>query len=302
MALPQNVVDPGLVNIEDQAYPRPLDPSQSLVRQLNELISASAYAPPIPRNPAQAIPDSLLVNVLDQPFVPPSFSQGSAVPFFTPVNVGAQNINRGNVRDFIVTESGNFQTSSEYSAATLTVVSLTDADTGGATSSTTTRYRIVVSGVDLTSIGFSIAGREVVFSGNVTAAIQDFVRTIVAFNANSIIVAVTQFGESFNPNPGAPPVTPQAGDTMELDLNRNGDQAIFDQTTAETNVYLWQLPPPAAPTVNAQAFTSVGNFLAGNGVVEPFIGAGTQAPRLIGTFEVANQSVIGTGLPANVFK
>ena len=291
-----------MVNIENQAYPRPLDPSQSLIQQLNVLIAGDAYAPPIVRNPAQAIPDSLIANIFEQPFTPPSFSSGDATPFYSNVNVGSQNLRSGDVRDFLVTESGNFQTSVEYSAATLTVVSLTDADTGGATTSTTTRYRIVVSGLDLTSIGFSIAGREVVFKGNVTAGIVDYVRTIVAFNANSIVVAVTQFGQSFNPNPAAPPVTPQAGDQMEVDLNRNGSEVTYDQFSPETNVYLWTLPPPAAPTVSAEIVSFSGNFLAGNGVVDPFVGSGVQVPRLVGTYEVANQIPLGNGLPANVFQ
>ena len=303
MALPENIVDPGMVNIEDQAYPRPLDPDQALIRQLNELIAGDAYAPPIVRNLGQAIPDSLNVNVLEQAFLNPSLSRGEAVPFFSNVNIGSQGLNRGDVRDFTVTESGNFQTSVEYSAVALTVVSLTDADTGGATSSTTTRYRVVVSGLDLTAIGFSIAGREVVFKGNVTAGIIDYVRTIAAFNANSIVIPVTQNGRSFNPDPGAPPVTPQAGDQMELDLNRNGSEVIYDQVLPEISVNLWaQAPLGVVPTVAAEIVSFSGNFLAGNGVVEPFVGSGVQVPRLVGTFEVANQVVIGNGLPANVFQ
>lgn len=200
------------------------------------------------------------------------------------------------VRDYVVTDVANFELTQANSNITLTVTSVIDADTGIAPTSATTRYRIYVSGAVLTDLGLSITGRQVIFSGNTSAGVADYVRNIIAFNANSIIVLVTEFGEAFSPTAT---VTPTAGDTMTLDIERRGSEVVFDTLPITANVVI-DSPPAAAVTEEALSTGFQGNYLAGSGVVAPFIGAGLNGPHFQGTVEVANQTY-GRGLPGNIF-
>src|SRR3989304_7718237 len=98
MALPVDITDPNMVNVEDQAYP-PIPPTfQALPPNLGDLLSASLFAGPIPGQPPQALPLSVEVDVASQPALPPSFSQGFATPVEVEVE-GQDEIGRASCRE-----------------------------------------------------------------------------------------------------------------------------------------------------------------------------------------------------------
>ncbi len=291
-----DVFDPGLINIEDQGYPPPLPDAQALPVNLGDLIPGFEFAPPIVPAGSQANPTPTNTDVAQQMGVPLSLSMGVATPATPNIDVGAQNDVRLPVADITVTESGNFQTNETNSFITLTVSAVVDADTGGAPTGSTTRYRVTIAPAVLASLGLSISGRQVVFSGNVTAAITGFVRTVSAFGSNSLIMLVTEYGQSFNTTTP----TPQVGDTMIIPTDRQGAQTIYDFQASPLNVYLTQLPPPIAQTLPALPGSFSGNFLPGNGVINPYLGSGVLAPPFIGNFQIANQTY-SQGQPTDVY-
>lgn len=299
MALPIDVTDPGLINVEDQAFPPVPGDNQALPFNLGDLLSASLFAAPPPQNPAQSGTIPSAANVNNQAFVPASLSLGAATPATPNIDVKTQNSVQPNPGDFTVSPVGNFQTNIPGSQITLTETAIVDADTGVAPGASTLRYRIFVSGAVLTSLGLSIAGRQVIFTGNVTAGIAGFSRNIIAFTFNSIIVLVTELGTAFNPlGP-----TPAVGDSMTLVTDRQGSEVIFDLVMAPVDVFLLtSTPAVTAPAVQSFPTTRQADAGVSSGVVIPFVGTGVQVPPLlINPVDVAAQSVVGAGLPQNVF-
>lgn len=292
MALPVDVTDPGLVNVESQAYPFPPGGFQNLPPNFGRLLQASLFAAPIvpPSIQAGLIPSAITVG--DQPFVSLPLSQGAAALTPAEIDLEAQNLIRQPVHDFIVTDVGNFDLTQANSNIRLTVTSVVDADTGGAVGANTTRIRIFVSGAILTDLGLSILFRQVIFIGNTSPLIAGRPRTINAYGANSIIVDRTQFGTTLST------IQPAVGDLMDLNIDREGSEVVFDVFASPANVFI-DPSPPIAQTASAPQMGYQGNvFIPQTG--SSFVGAGINGPSFQGTFEVANQTY-GNGLPGNIF-
>jgi len=169
-----DIVDPGLINIEEQAYPPPL-PGVSFELtplQLAELLSASLFTTPRPQNDVTSslFPTPSEVVVGDQVFTLPPLSLGADTPIPVEVDVSLQNLVDGRFLEewIVTTEAGNFRINETENAdedPEFTVTSVLDADTGGAVTLSTTRFRIFVTPANLTSFGLSLLFREAEFFG-----------------------------------------------------------------------------------------------------------------------------------------
>lgn len=290
-----DIVDPGVVNIEEQAYPRVLQPDQALALELGVLIESSLFASPFAANPAQAIEPPTEIDVGLQSFIFP-FSLGTAVPDINDVDVNAQSLVDGRtLREFIVTGVGSFQTNAVIPTQRTFLADTVTSFVFGPN----TYYTITFAAdVDLFSFGIEFSGTEVAFPDSAPAESPNQIPEglVISFSTRQIVVLGTFLSSD-------PPV---AGDRVVFNLERQGDEVVFDFDTV-TDVFIFADTPPQSPEeipvpVNFDVFA--GNFFPEG--VPTFIGEGTEVPFLIfqnlrdGVFEVENQT-FGQGLPAQVF-
>jgi hypothetical protein len=299
-----NIVNPGLVNVADEAYPAPPPGRQRLPRNTGALTPISNDGYPIVPQGVGRLPLLANVDVSLQSF---KFPQGfgtpippSLVPFLPLIDVVVQDdvpSDPDDITEFVVTQAGSFPTSAagvETDFET-TITAIIDADTGGAPTGTTTRYRITLAD-SLVPFGITFIGRQAEVVAAADPANIGLTRFIDYWSVNVIFMAAT-----VNPNP--PPVTTNlvVGDTLSFDVDRDGFENVSNQLGITANVFLNSEPPLGLQQqVNFSRGRFLGNFLATSGVAVPFVGSGTAEPRFPGTTEVETQT-FGRGLPANVF-
>jgi hypothetical protein len=286
VALPIDVVDPGQVNVETQAYP--IVPPGSQGGPVPQEAFAFLGAFPIVPPGLQGIPVPTVVNVANIPALPASFRLGVPDVTNVKIDIGVQIITRLPVTDIVVTESGNFQTNVTpgiFQSFTITAVST---DVNG---------NLILTfgpGVNFFNFGVNLIGRNLFLPSSVNPLSPENIpaRLILFFNTLSLLVSATDL------NGNALPVAPVGGNVVNIDVQRFGSEAINDTFPTESNVTISPSPPVAA-TVPAAPGVFLGNFQARSGVVSPFIGSGIQAPPFLGTFEVEDQSLV-RGLAVNV--
>lgn len=294
-----NVYDPGLVNVEAQAYPAPVDLAQALTLNLARLTAGSLFAPPAVPPGNQAGPQFLPVAVADQSFILPSLALG--VPFFDPpeVDVGAQNLIRQPVAEFIVTESGNFQFNrsvpQSVSFPIATISSFQSQPVGGIV---TTFYVITFAvGVNLMDFGVELTGTEAAFPNSAPTRDPGDIPTgpITKFTNRQIVVDGTDLVPA-----------PVVGNTVVIDVSRHGDEAVFDLFPNDRDVTIDAVQSASAATTQVADAHPLINAFANDGVVFPFIGTGARIPLLLyldlreTAFFPADQPIKTLGLPLNV--
>ena len=260
MALPLTVLDPGVINVESQAYPRPLDPPQAL-----------------------RPPTEVQVGALVLPQLPPlgPGSGSAAVAAADSINVSLQAV-RQPVSEFIVTQSGNFQTN----ATNANNVRRTIRPNGGLPSPdvvTTvvngqTQFQVFfLAGTNLFDFGVSLVGTEARFPNSAPARAPENVPTglVLMFSTNWILVDGTDFTST----------PPAAGNVVDLDVGREAFEPIFDQVLSPLNVNVFANTLPIAPDpVDFDLFGRVVNVFAGTVGQPPIVPGGLQAlPRMLGT-------------------
>lgn len=256
-------------------------------------VSVANQAFPPPPGGSQAGPVPSYVQVPDLPMVPSSFSRGTTNPFQAEVNVNAQNVTRPSPVDFVVTESGNFATNVVNADRQNFVVSSTTVLNAGTQQES---YQVFTTTAGLAAFGLSLVGKTAAFPAAASASAPENIptRVITLFGDNWIIVnRYDPFGNSL--------AAPVATNPLTVIIYRDGTEAVNDTNVAEVDVVVRPAPPVAttAPSVGGR---SLGNILATDGVVRPFVGSGQAAPPFLGTFEVENQVPLGLGLPINVFQ
>lgn len=292
-----DITDPGLVDVETQAYPRPLDLSQALTRNLAALIAGSAFAPPPVPPDNQAVPRFSDIPVAAQSFILPPLALGVAVVDPPDIDVGVQNLIRQPVAEFVVTESGNFQFNrsvpQSQSFTIATISSFQSQPVGGVV---TTFYVITFAvGVNLMDFGVELTGTEASFPNSAPALNPQKIPTgvITKFTNRQIVVDGTDLVPA-----------PVVGNTVIIDVSRHGDEVVFDIFPSDVNVTIDAVQSAsAAVTQVAQALPEIDVFPDG---VNAFIGSGVRIPLLLyldlreTAFFPADRPITTRGLPLNV--
>jgi len=305
--------DPGLVNVADQAYPFPPGGSQALPVPIS--VTGDAFVPPPLPPLSLSSPTPSFVEVETSPFVPVVFG-GVSAPTVPTTQVQSQPPPNPPVAELLVTPSaGNFQVNNTTAdISPFTISSLTAFDVGLPTE----RYQVFLGATtNLYTFGLDLTGLLAYFPNNLSQAlpisagpppttqVPNPTRQIAAWGTNWILVyALDSFGFMLGGTPAAPfsPLSqPAAGQKVNIAVVRQGAAEISQTNQPVTTVVNLAPAPQNATTIIGQSMVNLGNIPASSGVVAPFIGAGAAAPLLLGTFEVENQSLIGQGLPQNVF-
>jgi hypothetical protein len=293
-----DIVDPGMVNVEDQAYPRPLDPDQQQPRNMGNLSPGSFFpaAPQAPDFQDGNVPVEVFVAA--SPFILPPLSQGVAVPEFPEIDVATQGIQQP-VVDVVVTEAGSFEinppTQASISRTILAVTSFVVATPGG----NITYYILTFAApINLMDFGIDFGGTTALFPNSAPADEPQQVPAalITSFASRQLVVVGTNLLS----------VPPVGGNTVVLDISRHGNGRIFELVEPDLNIFIDSVQSAfAAETVVAQSFTEIDAFPGGT--LLPFIGSGVRIPPLLyldlreTAFFPADRTNRGPGLPANVF-
>jgi hypothetical protein len=313
-----DVTNPGLVNVADQVEGNPAPnggTSQSVPEQLDVLspVANQGFRPATNGVDAKLYATPTEIAVTEDPTVPPP--NATYRPEAAEVNVDEQVIGQGvwvDVDPLNLAAGKRFVTPAEFTVlsatesiqtntsvatqVTKTVTSVLDANTLQAASASSTRYRLYLGAPTLASYGVAITGREVVFADDtLTAADQGASRIVTGSGVNFIVI------DRDDPlDPSVPSMTtPQVGDTLLLDVNRQGSEVVSQVSNVPVEVYI-QVDPPVAENVPGQSFEQIDvNVTTGPQPGQPIITSGEQAPPSINV-NVADQSST-VGLPTNVF-
>jgi len=305
---PFDIFDPNDVNIEAQAYPRPLSPAQALAQQLAALLNISTFGHPRVLDPPQAIVTPAAVQVQQQVFTLPSLSLGVADPANPEVNIAAQVIQVTPAAEFLVTQEGNFRTDSTADKIRFRIFQVDTLSVGSAT-----HYRLTigtalvnpataasVAAVNLYTLGIDLNYLEVTFPNSAPGLDPQDIPTapIIFYGINQIVVDGTDLtGDA-----------PVANDVIDVPTQRVGPSDIVGLVgLAPANVFIAPSPPVATtevaasnPTVNVD----IDSANPGN----PIITSGQRIPLLLfqnlpipGAFAVEYATPLSLGLPVNVF-
>jgi hypothetical protein len=219
-----NVTDPGMVNIEDQAYPPPPPGSQGDV---------------IPR----------FVDAGIQAFTPP-LSMGVPDPTETNVDVSTQNFVRDPV-PWIVTPVGNFRIGSDPTLRTRFTIKANDPAKNfvavtSFTNGGTTYYSITLAdGSNLFSLGVDLRGALVQFPNSAPPLDPQNVPTapIISYGANVLIVDGTRLAND----------PPTQLDAIFVPNAREGSEDVIQQQAAPVNVFVSQ-QVQTSPNSNPNVF------------------------------------------------
>lgn len=291
-----DVFDPNDVNIEAQAYPRPLSPAQALARQLAELLNVSTFGHPRVLDPPQAIVTPAAVPVQQQTYTLPSLSMGTADPANPEVDVGTQVIQRQPVAEFLVTQAGNFRTDSTADFVRFTISAVTALEVGASTN-----YRLTLgAATNLYTLGVDLTGLEVRFPNSAPGLDPQDVPTapIIFYGINQIVIDGSDLSSD----------APVVNDVIDIPTQRVGPSDIIDLVgLAPANVTI--APAPQNPTTAVAASNPVVNVDIDSATpANPIITSGTRIPLLLfqnlpipGAFAVEYATPLSRGLPANVF-
>ena len=282
------------VNVADQAFPPPPPTFQNLPENLGVLVQGSLFAAPFAAFPGQNLPPLNTVFVADQGNLP-VIDHGTPIP--VPANVFVTSDGSiGRPVEYIVSPTaGNFQTGVPVLATIVQSGALADASTGGPVTGNTTVIKLTLT-QSLTSYGLDFYNKEIVVlsAGAGGSALNvGQVRTITNWSVNVLYFNAIENGQFFSGGTFMGP-----GATYSLPVQRESDEVVYE-LTGQTSTAFPSNIAQNDPVANSQGAFQ-GNFTASSGVVSPFIGSGVQLPPFIGTFQVANQPVLG-GLPVNVF-
>ena len=320
-----DVTNPGTVSVESEVYGNP-DPNGGTARwaprELDSLTDAAAegYPPAANGVDASVFPTPLDVDVDQLPVLLPVSS--SPRPAAAEVAVADQDLGLGGMipydpsdpaagmvfqspADFIVVgPAKSFQTNlSAAEIASLTVLAVLDADNLPQPATVaTTRYYLVLAPApgdpSLTGYPVSLLGRQVIFaSDTLTTADQGAARNITNYGGNFAVVD----RDDPSPSNGDVPTlsTPQAGDVVQVDVNRRGSEQVNTEG-GTTDVFIFPPPPPFAPAVAPpDTFDGTTDVSTGPQPGAPVVTSGTQVPtaRFV---SVPDQSAV-VGLPQNFY-
>lgn len=316
-----DVTNPGLVSVASETYgnPDPNGGTSQIIRLPSITVVPTANFGHPPANngvSASVFPTPANVGVDQLPVLPPPGS--SAIPPVPNVNVDDQVLGQGTWQDavpgdpsagknfvepadfIVVGPAESFQTNAtELDEVVLTVAAVYDADNlfQAPTPGTTRYYLVVGTPPDLTSYPVSLLGRQVIFSvDTTTSADAGAARLITNYGPSFVVVN----RDDPTPSNGDVPIltTPQAGDTLSLDVSRLGSEQVNTTAPPTTNVAI-DAPPVYYP--------SPAQSIAGGGTTDVSTGpqpapapvtSGVNVPRTSFS-NVVDQPA--PNLPTNVF-
>ena len=316
-----DVTNPGVVSVASETYGNP-DPnggtSQIILLPSITIVAASnsGYPPAANGVDASVFPTPAEVDVDQLPVLPPDGV--AALPPVPNVYVDDQVIGQGTWQDaepgnpaagknfvtpadfVVVGPAESFQTNTtEADEVTLTVAAVYDADNlYNAPTVNTTRYYLVVGAPALTSYPVSLLERQVVFADDtLTAADAGAARIITGYGTNYLVI--DRSDPTVDNGDVATLAEPQVGDTLLLDVSREGSEQVNTTSLPTANVFI--LPPPPVDVPNPpQGYAGGGttNVSTGPQPVLPPLTSGERVPR------ASNSNVIdqpAPNLPTNVF-
>ncbi len=315
-----DVTNPGVVSVASETYGNP-DPnggtSEIILLPSITIVAASnsGYPPAANGVDASVFPTPAEVDVDQLPVLPPDGV--AALPPVPNVYVDDQVIGQGTWQDaepgnpaagknfvspadfVVVGPAESFQTNTtEADEVTLTVTAVYDADNlYNAPTVNTTRYYLVVGAPALTSYPVSLLDRQVVFADDtLTAADAGAARIITGYGTNYIVI--DRSDPSVDNGDLATLDEPQIGDTLLLDVSREGSEQVNTTSLPVANVIVSQVPylTPSVPQNIAGGGTT--NQSTGPQPVPPPLTSGVQVPTAI-TTNVIDQPP--PTMPANVF-
>jgi hypothetical protein len=282
---PIDVFDPNNVNVEAQAYPRPLDLAQAL-----------------------GLP--ALVNVGAQAALPPSFSMGVADPANPEVDISTQVIQRQPVAEFLVTQEGSFRTDATATSVRYAIAAVTPIVVGATTNykltlglgdvSTPALAAAAAARVNLFTLGVDLSYVEVTFINSAPALDPQDRPTapITSYFINQIVIDAGDLASD-------PPID---GDLVDVPTQRVGPSDIVGLVgAAPANVLIAPAPPLAVfDTAPRNVVTDVD--IDSQVLRNPIITSGQRIPLLLfqnlpipGAFEAEFAAPVARGLPVDVF-
>lgn len=315
--------NPGLVEVEDETYENP-DPNGGTAlwrpRENGVLEQVADDGHPLADNgiPSPVFPtpaDVLVTGVV--PLLP---VLNYPVPAAAEVDVAAQDMGHGTwvpvdpldpaqgmefvppgeylVLDAVETIQTN-QTDAD--AVLLEVLAVLDADTMAAPGPGTLRYYLaLVVPPYLTSYRVPLFGRQVTFADDTTTAADRGANRVITGYGRSFVV-VDRDDVSVDNGGLTTLAQPVPGDTLWLEVGRQGAEDVDVLGAAPDEVFIFPPPPPFVPgpaqallgggTVDVSVLVPPGQVVIDSGVQVP--------PTLVNAF-VADQSAV-VGLPPNVF-
>ena len=322
-----DTTNPGLTNVANQVYgnPNPNGGTVLLTPEERDVLTAAGaqgYPPAVNGVDGVTFPTPAEVVVTGDPSVPLTLS--SVAPYATEVAVDEQIIGQGTWQpvdpnqpngfkqfvtpgEFIVVgPSESIQTNvSETTVVLCTVLSVFDADNlWHGVSASTTRYLLVLAPPLLSSYPVSMLGRQVTFADDTTtAANQGANRIITGYSTNYIVI--DQTGPDTNDDGSVPVMaTPVMGDTLWLDVQRNGAEQVNYDTGITQEVFIQPKPGVNVP-FPSQALLVQGGFNGGTNSStgpqpgKPIITSGVQVPTAINVEVIKQATTVGT--PVNVY-
>jgi len=318
-----DVTNPGLVNVESETYGNP-DPNGGTTLavpfQSDDLVPAADEGYPKPQNDVQSRVFPTFGNLLvdELPFLAPSSS--TPAPRAAEFDVDAQVLGQGTwvwvdpadhakgmvfvePSDFtVVGPAESFQTNLvEDEVATVTVTAVLDADNlPHPPSPTTTRYYLVTAPPRLTSYAVSLLGRQVTFSDDtLTAADRGASRAIQNYGPSFVVIN----RDDVTTNNGNVPAlaTPQAGDTFEVAVNRQGSEQVNTEG-GTVDVFISPPPPNFVPTAAPPAAATVdADVSTGPQPGQVVITSGVAVPTAVDVSVPDQPPPVGPGLPAEIY-
>lgn len=315
-----DVTNPGVVSVASETYGNP-DPNGGTSQIIFQPATSTAEAADAGYPPAQngvgssVFPTPSEVDVDQLPVLPPDGV--AALPPVPNVYVDDQVIGQGTWQDaepgnpaagknfvtpadfVVVGPAESFQTNTtEVDEVTLTVTAVYDADNlYHAPTVNTTRYYLVVGAPALTSYPVSLLERQLVFADDtLTAADAGAARIITGYGTNYLVI--DRSDPTVDNGNVATLATPQVGDTLLLDVSREGSEQVNTTSLPVANVIVSQVPylTPSVPQSIAGGGTT--NQSTGPQPVLPPLTSGVQVPTAI-TTNVIDQPP--PTMPANVF-
>ena len=322
-----DVTNPGITNVANQVYgnPNPNGGTVLLTPEEQDALTAAAaqgYPPAVNGVDGVTFPTPTEIIVTGDPSVPTTLS--SVVPPALDVNVDEQVLGQGTwqpvdpnqpngFKQFVtpgeftvVGPAESIQTNaSEATQVLCTVLFVFDADSlWNAASATTTRYLLMLAPPLLTSYPISILGRQVTFADDTTTTDnQGANRIVTGYSTNYIVIDQTDPNTS---DDGTVPVMvpPVTGDTLWLDVQRNGSEQVNFDTGITQEVFILpnpdvNVPFPSQAKLVQGGFNGGVNSSTGPQPNQPIITSGVQVPTAINV-EVIKQATT-VGLPVNVY-
>lgn len=318
-----DVTNPGLVSVEAETYGNPSPnggTQQAVPLETDNLVAAAGEAFPRPLNDVVSrvfrTPGDL--NVDEQPALIPTPYE--LVPSAAEFDVDTQVLGQGSMEwvdpadhslgmrfvspaDFtVVGPAASFQTNlSEVDVVTVAITAVLDADNlPNLPSPSTTRYYLVTAPPSLASYPVSLLGRLITFSEDtLTTADRGASRSVQNYGASFVVVNRDDPSENNGDIPTL--AAPQAGDTFEVSVNRQGSEQV---NTEGGTVDVLISPPPQAfvpSSAPAAAATVDIDVSTGPQLGQPVILSGVVVPTAVNVSVPDQPPSVGPGLPSEIY-